>query len=63
MATFYCTSMVIKDNGSTSCNVVCSVEADVKPENKHTSTRHADYYTDWFDTLEEAQEFVNDNKS
>ena len=33
------------------------------PENKCKSTNRADYYTDWFETLEDAQRFVEQSKS
>lgn len=61
MRTFYCVATTIKDNGQCSCNIVDTVEAETKPENKCKSTSHADYYTDWFETLEDAQNFVETN--
>lgn len=35
----------------------------MKPENKCKSTSRADYYTDWFETLEDAQRFVEQSKT
>lgn len=63
MKTFYCVSTVVRDNGQCSCNIVDAVESEMKPENKCKSTSRADYYTDWFETLEDAQRFVEQSKS
>lgn len=62
MAKFYSVSTVIYDDGRSSCCMGQSVEAEKRPENKLTSTGRADYYIDWFDTLEEAQEFIKNQK-
>lgn len=61
MATFYCVATTVMDNGKCLCNIVASVEAETKPQGKVKSTSRADYYTDWFGTLEEAQKFVELN--
>lgn len=63
MRTFYCVATTVKDNGQCSCSIVDSVEAETKPENKCKSTSRANYYTDWFETLEDAQRFVEQSKS
>lgn len=63
MSTFYCVATTIRDNGRCSCSIVDSVEAETKPENKCKSTNRADYYTDWFETLEDAKRFVEQSKS
>ena len=63
MRTFYCVTTTIRDNGQCSCNIVHSVEAEIKPESKYKSTSRADYYTDWFERLEDAQNFVETNKT
>ena len=62
MATFYCVATTIRDNGKCSCNIIDSMEAETQPESKFKSTGRADYYTDWFGTLEEAQKFVETSK-
>lgn len=62
MKTFYCVATTIKDNGQCSCKIIDSIEAETKPESKYKSTSRADYYTDWFGTLEEAQKFVETSK-
>ena len=38
------------------------VEAVEKPENRSTSTRRKDIYTDWFDSREEAEKFIEEAK-
>lgn len=38
------------------------VQAETKPENSVKSTARADYYMDYFDTEEEAEEFIAENE-
>ena len=42
MRTFYCVVTTIRDNGQCSCNIVDTVEAETKPENKCKSTSRVD---------------------
>lgn len=37
-------------------------QAEAKPQNSVKSTNRADYYCDWFDTLEQANAFISKNK-
>lgn len=59
--TFYCVKSTIYDSGRvTIC--ISHVEADEKPQNSYKSTNRADYYNDYFDTLEDAENFKKENE-
>lgn len=59
--TFYCVTSTIYDSGrATIC--INHVEADEKPQNSYKSTNRADYYNDYFDTLEDAENFKKENE-
>ena len=60
MATFYCVTTTVYDNGRTSMHIIPQ-QAETKPQNSMRSTNRADYYCDWFDTLEQANSFMRDN--
>ena len=62
MKTFYGVTTTVFDDGRISAAIVREIEADYQPENSYTSTARCDIYTDWFDTLEAAQAFVNKAK-
>ncbi|NBI63163.1 hypothetical protein D3Z38_08920 [Clostridiales bacterium] len=59
---YYCVTTTISDRGTVTANVTSTVEADNRPEDSFTSTSRRDIYNDWFDSLEEALEFVEDAK-
>lgn len=63
MKIYYCVATTIKDDGRATQNLVEERTCETKPENKCKTTSRADYYLDWFDTLEEAQLFVEQSKS
>lgn len=58
MKTFYCVATTIHDNGRATIKLVATQQAEQRPENKCTETRQADYYTDWFDSEQEARQFI-----
>lgn len=63
--TYYVVSTVISGTRSTirsTVNMAGTVKATEKPETKFRSTKLADYYLDYFDTLEEAEKFRNENQ-
>lgn len=62
MKTYYCVTTTIHDDGRTSVILTCSRQAEERPANKCTSTDHTDYYTDWFDSAEEASDYVRNNQ-
>ncbi|RHN01509.1 hypothetical protein [Dielma fastidiosa] len=45
-------------DGKVSANMVDTVEADKKPKNSCTGSQYCDSYVNWFDSVEEAEEFV-----
>ena len=57
MKRFYAVSTVVTDK-ETSCKVIGWQDAYEKPANSFKSKNRADYYIDWFDSKEEAEEFV-----
>ena len=48
------------DDGRIVATVVGTREADQKPQAGYREARDADLYTDWFDTKEGAEAFVNE---
>lgn len=61
--TFWAVTTAFYDNGSVTANIVTSVEADQKPQAGYRETRSADIYTDWFDSRQKAQAFVDKCKA
>ena len=55
---FYCVSMTIYEDLRVETHI-SSVAAYPKPKSSYKETHRADYYLDYFNTLEEAQKFVN----
>lgn len=62
MKTYYCVTTTIHDDGRVSVIHSRAQQAEVRPTNKCTSTGHTDYYIDWFDSAEEASEYVRNNQ-
>lgn len=60
MATFYCVTTTVYDGGRATMHIIPQ-QAEAKPQNSMRSTNRADYYCDWFDTLEQANSFMSDN--
>lgn len=60
MKTFHAVAMIV---GPVRCTTryVGEVQAEKKPESTVKSTRSTDYYMDYFDTQEEAEEFISEN--
>ena len=59
---FYCVATTIFSSGNTIMNIVASQAAEERPANGCKSTNRADYYYDWFDSKEEAEIFITENK-
>lgn len=57
--TYYCVETSFDDKGMVNAAIVESVEAKEKPEGGFVSTPRKDIYTDWFDSLDEAKDFVD----
>ena len=58
--TFFVVSTVITGSKA-SVRLAGTVSATEKPETKFRSTSRADYYLDYFDSLEEAEKFCEEN--
>ena len=59
MKTFYCVATTICNNGDVTSNIVSSKITEERPLSTMDSSAEADFYWDWFDTLKDAQEFIN----
>lgn len=62
MKLFWCVTTSFDDRGRVAAGLTRCVEAVEKPENRSTSTRRKDIYTDWFDSREEAEKFIEEAK-
>lgn len=62
MKTWYCVTSSFDDKGRVTAAVTATREAESKPDSGFTSTARKDIYTDWFESLEEAQAFVEEAK-
>lgn len=62
MKTYWCVTTSVDNRGRVVANITNTVEAISKPENSSTSTSRRDIYNDWFESLEEAQAFVDEAK-
>lgn len=62
MKTYWCVTTSVDNRGRVVANITNTVEAVSKPENSQTSTSRRDIYNDWFESLEEAQAFVDEAK-
>ena len=62
MKTYYCVTTSFDDHGRVTAGITNTIEAESKPESTFTSTSRKDIYTDWFDSLKEAREFVEESR-
>lgn len=62
MKTWYVVCSSFYDNGRVVSNIVDTVSSDEKHEQGFKSTRRCDIYIDYFDSLEEAREFVESSR-
>ena len=63
MKTYWCVTTSVDDRGRVVANITDTVEAVSKPENSSKSTKRRDIYNDWFESREEAQEFVEEART
>lgn len=59
---WYCVLTSFFDDGRVAANIVDAKEQYEKPEGTYTSTRRADVYTEWFDTLQAAQTYIEETR-
>lgn len=62
MKTYYCVTTAVYDDGRIISAITSVVEAVCKPENSSKSLKRRDVYNDWFDSQEEAREWVEEAK-
>lgn len=62
MKKYYVTVTSVFNNGRVSCNLVDCVEAEEKPESGFKSTRRCDIYVDYFESLDEAKQFIEESR-
>ncbi|CAK7060769.1 MAG: hypothetical protein BACD_02857 [Bacteroides rodentium] len=62
MKTYWCVTTLFDDKGRVVSAITSTVEAVCKPENTAESTKSKDIYNDWFDSQEEAKEWVEEAK-
>ena len=62
MKTYYAVCTSCYDNGRITANLIDTIEAEERPENTWKSTRRCDMYIDWFDSYDEAMEFIRESK-
>lgn len=62
MKKYFAVATTITDRG-VSCNLIASEEAVIKPQSTFRTTSRADYYVDWFESEEEAQRFIDNQKN
>lgn len=62
MKTYYCVTTAVYDDGRIISAITSVVEAVCKPENGSKSLKRRDVYNDWFDSQEEAKEWVEEAK-
>ena len=60
METYYCVKSSVDNQGRMTAAITESVEAEVQPADTYISTSRKDIYTDWFESREEAEQFVRD---
>ena len=63
MKTYYCVKSSVDNRYRVTAVISESVEAETKPVGTRTSTNRKDIYTDWFESREEAEEFVREVRS
>lgn len=63
MKPYWCVTTSVNDRGHVVANITNMIEAVCKPENTSTSTSRRDIYNDWFESQEEAEEFVKEARS
>ncbi len=63
MKTWYCVTTSFDDRGRVTAGITDTKKASSQPEGTCCSTRSRDIYTDWFDSLEAAENFVEEARN
>ncbi|MBR1422988.1 MAG: hypothetical protein IJ571_06060 [Ruminococcus sp.] len=59
---YYCVTSTFDDYGNVTAKITNQIEADKIPNDIFTNTLRKDIYNDWFDDLNDAQEFVKESR-
>lgn len=62
MKTYWCVTTSVDDRGKVILAITSTVESACKPEGTSKSTRLKDIYNDWFESLDDAEKFVEEAK-
>ena len=62
MKKYYSVTSAFYDDGRVVAGITGSREAESKPESRCTAKSDRDIYEDWFESMEEAGEFVEETK-
>lgn len=62
MKTYYQVLTSFDDKGNVVADIVGTVQATKMPESRYTSTKYFDVYSDWFESEEEARDFIEEAK-
>ncbi len=57
---YWAVTTAFYDNGRVTANIVGTREADARPAAGYMEMARCDLYTDWFDTREKAEAFVDE---
>ena len=60
MKTFWAVTSAYYDDGRVTANIVGTREADTRPAAGYMEMARCDLYTDWFDSEDKAQAFVDE---
>lgn len=60
MKTWYCVVTSYDDRGRVTSNIVDTRESEIEPKSSYKSTARKDIYTDWFDDLDKAKQYVKE---
>lgn len=60
MKTFWAVTSAYHDDGRVTANIVGTREADTRPAAGYIEMARCDLYTDWFDSKDKAQAFVDE---
>ena len=62
MKKYYAVCNSYYNNGRVTANLVDVVEAEEKPQDTYKETKRCDVYVNWFESYEEAMEFIKECK-
>lgn len=61
--TYWCVTTSVYDDGRAIAAITNCIRSEKKPENQFKELKHRDVYNDWFESKEEADQFVEDARN